>query len=657
MMIQYLELVLLSAGLSFALTPLVCRLAVAIGAVDRPGERKVHEVPIPRLGGVGVVLSGILTLVIAMHLDRVVGHIVASDLLSWTPMLIGGAIIFLVGVWDDLKPVPAWVKFFFQAVAACVPILLGIRVDRISIFGGGTLDLGILALPFTFLWIVGLTNAFNLIDGLDGLAAGLASIAAGTCAAIFILRGDPQDALFLLILVGALGGFLWYNFNPARIFLGDSGSLLIGYLLAVTSITGSQKGATALAVVIPLLVFGLPILDTVLSMIRRFVAGLRVMRPHKAPFKEKILIAKMMFEGDQGHIHHRLIALGFSHRHAVLALYAIAVGLSCMALLSVLAQYRNAGIILIAVGLATYVGIRKLGYQEVAFLRTGTLLRWYEQMTFNRRFFLGFLDLILIGSAYWISFVLKYEFLWTVDIKNWYLGAWPLVLLAQMGIFSVFGLNVGVWRAVGIGDLMRVVVAAGSAVALSCIFSLVYLPPPGVITFFCIDFVVLVALMGGARSTYRILNYVREREGLVREGVLIYGAGEGGQLLLQGLLQNPQLGLKPIGFLDDDSTLLGRTVNRLPVFGGGHHIEAILDAFAVTSVIVSSEKIDGEILIKVMRLCRERNIPILQGRFLLQPMTWDHDDLASVTSRELSHSEGQDRPETIAAPALSPLKC
>lgn len=652
MMMQYLELVLLSAALSFVLTPLVCRLAVAIGAVDRPGERKIHEVPIPRLGGVAVVLSGILTLMIAAHLDRVVGHIVDSDLLLWAPMLIGGAIIFLVGVWDDLRPVPALVKFLFQAVAACVPILLDIRIDRISIVGSGTLDLGIMSIPFTFLWIVGLTNAFNLIDGLDGLAAGLASIAAGTCAAIFILRGDPQDAMFLLLLVGALGGFLWYNFNPARIFLGDSGSLLIGYLLAVTSITGSQKGATALAVIIPLLVFGLPILDTLLSMIRRFVAGLRILKPYKAPLKEKILVAKKMFEGDQGHIHHRLIAMGLSHRHAVLALYAIAIGLSCMALLSVLAQFRNAGIILLVVGLATNVGIRKLGYQEVAFLRTGTLLRWYEQLAFNRRFFLGFLDLVLIASAYWISFFLKYEFLWTAEIKNWYLGAWPLVLLVQLGIFSVFGLNAGVWRAIGIGDLIWVVAASASSVALSCIVSLVHLPPPGAVTFFCIDFVMLAALMGGARSTYPILNYLKQREGPVRDGVLIYGAGEGGQLLLRGLLQNPKLGLKPIGFLDDDAALQGRMVNRVPVVGDGSHLDTILEDMPVSSVILSSEKIQEEPLAKVMDLCRARNIPVFQGRFLLQPMTGEQDYRPLATSIELSRAVGS---TSLESTTLSPL--
>lgn len=176
-------------------------------------------------------------------------------------------------------------------------------MKSLSFYGTGAFELGVLAVPLTFLWIVGITNAFNLIDGLDGLAAGLASIAAGTCATIFLLRGDAQDAMLLLMLLGSLIGFLRYNFNPAKIFLDDSGSLFIGYVLAVTAITGSQKGATALAVVVPLLVFGLPILDTLLSMVRRFIAGLRIIQPYEAPLRQWIIAAKRIFEADQQHIH------------------------------------------------------------------------------------------------------------------------------------------------------------------------------------------------------------------------------------------------------------------------------------------------------------------------------------------------------------------
>src|SRR5947208_9101393 len=166
---------------------------------------------------------------------------------------------------------------------------------------------------------------------------------------LFVLRGGAQDSLLLLILLGALLGCLPYNFNPASIFLGDSGSLVIGYVLSVTAITGSQKGATTLAVVTPLLVFGLPIVDTLLSMVRRFVGSLRMLEAQKTTLQEQIGRAKRMFEADQRHIHHRLLALGFSHRNAVLVLYALALALASLALLLVLAHFRTAGIILLAI--------------------------------------------------------------------------------------------------------------------------------------------------------------------------------------------------------------------------------------------------------------------------------------------------------------------
>ena len=310
--------------------------------------------------------------------------------------------------------------------------MFGIQVEQVTLFGGSSISLGVLAFPLTFFWIVGITNAFNLVDGLDGLAAGLAIIAAGSCAAIFFLIGDTQSAQILLILLGALLGFLPYNFNPATIFLGDSGSLVVGYVLAVTAVTSSARAAHALAVLIPLLIFGIPIIDTLLSMTRRFMGSLQMLRAPRTRLKERILCAKYMFAADKRHIHHRLLALGFSHRNAVLMLYALALGLSGLAFLSVLAQYRNSGVILLAVGLATYIGVHKLGYDEITFLRTGTLLRWYEQVQFNRRFFLGFIDIVLITLAYGITFLLKYDTAWTRELKVWYGNAFPFVLIIQL---------------------------------------------------------------------------------------------------------------------------------------------------------------------------------------------------------------------------------
>lgn len=617
-MLKYLLLFFTSFCASLALTPAVRLLALGIGAVDKPGERKIHSEPMPRFGGVSVVLSAVLAFGIAAALGGLGDLFLPVDFAAWLPVLLGGAIVFLGGVWDDIRPLSAGTKVLFQTAAALTAIGLGVRIEQLYFFGTGTWELGGLAIPVTFLWIVGITNAFNLVDGLDGLAVGLASIAAGTCAAIFLLRGDAQNAMLLVILMGALLGFLHYNFNPARIFLGDSGSLTIGYVLGVAAISSSQKGATALAVVVPLLVFGLPIMDTLLAMGRRFVGGLKMLQPYKAPLKHSILAVKRMFQADQAHIHHRLLAIGFSHRNAVLVLYAVALGLSCMALLSVMAQYRNAGIILISIGLATYIGIRKLGYEEISFLRTGTLLRWYEQLAFNRLFFLGFLDMVLIAMAFWGSFILKYEWHWTSEMKEWYLSTFPLVLVIQLVVFTLFGLYRGVWRAASIADLIPVVFAVSSGAALSYAVVQVSIPPQGTLAFFWIDLLLLGSLMAGSRNVYRILDHIWHREREARAGALIYGAGRGGQLVLRELLQNSNIGLWPLGFLDDAPSLQDRSVNRVPVLGDSQDLTAILQTYPVASLIVSSDKIQKERLGHVLTVCKQCRVSVFQGRLRLE---------------------------------------
>lgn len=307
----YLGLLLLAAGLAAALTPLVRALGRYWGLFDAPGERKIHTVSVPRVGGVGVTLAAVLALAIVTAL----GWASVADVAGWLPALLGVVIVFGVGLRDDLKPVRPVVKLAFQTLAALVAVAMGVSINHIT-FSGTTYQLGVLTGPVTIIWIVGLTNAFNLMDGLDGLATGLAIIAAATCAAVSITRGDTQGGLLLVALLGALCGFLPYNFNPATIFLGDSGSLVVGHVLAVTAINGWQKGATALAVAVPLLIFALPISETVISVMRRTRgAGLRA-----------------VFSADQQHIHYRLIGLGLSHRSAVLLLYVVSLALALLAL-------------------------------------------------------------------------------------------------------------------------------------------------------------------------------------------------------------------------------------------------------------------------------------------------------------------------------------
>ena len=318
-----------SAILSLALTPLVARLAWRLGAVDLPAARKLHRAPVPRLGGVAVAVAAMLTTAGSMVVDLFLGRPPAVDLRTWAALLIGGGCVLAVGIRDDVRPVAPLVKLGVQIVAALAVVVIGVRVENITLFGT-TSWLGALAIPVTVAWVVLLTNAFNLMDGLDGLATGLAIIAAITSGTLLILRGDTQGAMAIAVLLGALCGFLPYNVGPATIFLGDSGSLLVGYALAVTAITGVQKSATSLAVAVPLLIFALPIAETVMSAARRLLTP--TVAASGRPLTDVGRRLHHVLEADRAHIHHRLLDRGLSQRNVVLLLYAVSVFLSLLAL-------------------------------------------------------------------------------------------------------------------------------------------------------------------------------------------------------------------------------------------------------------------------------------------------------------------------------------
>lgn len=319
-MALYLTLILAGTAFGLILTPLVGRSAVALGLVDAPGGRKVHSVSVPRLGGVAVVTAAALTLFVVEPLvgGPSIGHAVR-------PILVGAAMVFAIGLLDDLRPLSPWPKLLVQIAAALVVMQAGLLVQRVTI-GGQTWELGIWSWPITVMWIVGVTNAFNLIDGLDGLAAGISAIAGATCATILIARGHVPEALLVISLVGATLGFLVYNFAPASIFLGDGGSLPVGFVLATTAITGWQKGATALAAGVPLLIFALPIADATAALARRIFRVRDDARPSLASTVRHIV------EPDRDHIHHRLMRLGLSPRITVIVLYTFTLVFSALAL-------------------------------------------------------------------------------------------------------------------------------------------------------------------------------------------------------------------------------------------------------------------------------------------------------------------------------------
>jgi UDP-GlcNAc:undecaprenyl-phosphate GlcNAc-1-phosphate transferase len=319
----YLTVLAAATVLSLLFTPLLTSAALALGLVDAPGGRKVHSVAVPRVGGVALVLAAGLALFATWWLNR--GDSAFPSLVPLVPILIGAGLIFAVGVIDDLRALPVWPRLTIQVLAAGIAMSSGLLIERITI-SGETWPLGLLAWPVTLAWIVGLTNAFNFIDGIDGLAAGIAVIAGATGTAILIGRNHAPEALLLAAIVGAAQGFLVYNLPPASIFLGDAGSLTFGFVLATTAITGWQKGATALAAGVPLLVFALPLADATSAVIRRS------RRRTHGPRASVTTVLRQLVEPDRDHIHHRLTRRGWSARRTLLVLYGITLLLSGLAL-------------------------------------------------------------------------------------------------------------------------------------------------------------------------------------------------------------------------------------------------------------------------------------------------------------------------------------
>jgi UDP-GlcNAc:undecaprenyl-phosphate GlcNAc-1-phosphate transferase len=312
------------------LTPFIARTAVRVDILDRPGGRKLHTSAVPRLGGVAVALGLAVALGVSVVADA--HHAVGSgaQLTGLLPIIAGGVLVFAAGLWDDVDPRSPMFKLAVELTASVIVVGAGISMTRVTFFGT-TYVLGWMGPVLTVLWILVITNAFNLIDGLDGLAGGLVAIAGATCATVLIARGEEAAARMLVALVGSVIGFLAYNIPPARIFLGDSGSLLAGFLLSVTAITGQQKGATTLAAGVPLLIFALPLAEAFATVLRRLVAGQRGSAPG-VWFRVRAL--GEIFSPDSGHLHHRLRRAGLPPRAIVLLLYGLACIFSVVALAS-----------------------------------------------------------------------------------------------------------------------------------------------------------------------------------------------------------------------------------------------------------------------------------------------------------------------------------
>lgn len=324
---------LLAALISYILTPYIKTLAFKIGAIDKPDNRKVHKKIMPRLGGLAIYIAFML-------------GVVASLELTWdiVGILVGATVIVAVGVLDDKYQLPAKVKLMGQIVAACVLVAFDIRIEWLNNPFGGYFYVDYwLSVPMTIFWVVSFTNVVNLIDGLDGLAAGVSAIASVTVILVAVQQGYYHIAIMTAALAGGIIGFIRYNFNPATIFMGDTGSMFIGYLLAAISVYGSVKTAATIALIVPAIALGLPIMDTAFAIMRRYTNG----RP--------------IFQPDKGHLHHRLLAMGMNQKQAVLLMYAITAVLGIAAVLWAEVDGFYAALIIAVIITAVAVGAKKIG--------------------------------------------------------------------------------------------------------------------------------------------------------------------------------------------------------------------------------------------------------------------------------------------------------
>ncbi len=595
--------------LSLILTPFVIRFANYIGAIDKPDERKIHKSPIPRMGGLAPFISFISTVSIIYFLSPVSKLTTYMSSWNWMMAAFSLFIILLLGICDDIWILKPGQKFFVQLVAGTLVYFAGFRFSSFNLpFSTSAIELGFFSYPLTVIWVIGITNAFNLIDGLDGLASGIAAISCMTVAAIAILHHDITITIISIALAGSLIGFLKYNFNPAKIFLGDSGSLFLGFILAFLSLQSSTKGSTAFSILIPILALGVPVLDTLMAMLRRMLKWFLPEQKLKSSAFGKL---HSMFLPDRRHIHHQLLAQGLSQREAVMVLYFVSLAFGACAFL-ITAGSINSSFIIIGVGIFAASAARKLGYKEMSVIKNGILLRVYCFTFLKHSIIQIFIDSISVFVAFFIS-------VWLITPANLFQQglryfAFSMVVIGAIQLFAFVlgGLYKHTTPLLGLGDFIQIAKSALIAILITA----------GILNFFpllslssyltvviLLDFYFLVTFIAGSRITFHTLNYIFNKESNNGKRILIYGADSKGLIALQALL-NYREEINPVGFLDDDPNLEGKYLNGYRIFGSHWCLEGLLRKNNIDEIIVANESINLNVYGRIKKIAGRFNIPI-----------------------------------------------
>jgi len=581
----------LSTGLF--LIPWIRRFSFRMGQIVKPREDRWHRQATPTLGGIAIYLSFVTGLLVTAAINKSWGEI------RWE-LLIPSSLVFLLGLYDDLKQITPPAKLLGQILTAALAVYLGYSTHFFTPKIANSVVAQIPNIILTFIWLVGLTNAINLIDNMDGLAGGVSLITTGFLGYFFWKGGDTGFFPLVVALAGSLLSFLVYNMPPASIFMGDSGSLFLGFTLAILAIARQPQASNVFAVMgVPTLLFMLPILDTTLVTVTRLLRG-------QSPA-----------QGGRDHTSHRLVAFGLSERQTLFVLFSIALASGIVAIgIETLDYWLSLALVPILVIslalLAAYLGRLKVVVTSQP-TRAGAISRLMFELTYKRRTFEIVLDFFVIGIAYYLSFWTNFGLSLNQGGLEIFLRSLPIAFGGAYISFFFFGVYRGMWRYIGVDDLIRYIKATIGSVVLVALGD--YLLDthidfsPAIFILFA---VFLFLGLAASRSSFKVLDQIYGHQSrLKEERVLIIGAGDSGEMAVRWILMNPQFGYHPIGFLDDDLLNAGREIHGIGILGGIDQLESLLGEKQIDGVLLTTEEgFTADQAAQIVTTCRS------QGRWV-----------------------------------------
>ena len=587
-MIDHLwQLLLLSFGVSLGLVPICRAVSTRLGYVAKPREDRWHKRPVALFGGVGIGLSLLMVSLVSG---------VATEI---PVLIICSMAMFAVGFSDDILSLKPSTKLVAQIALASVLLFFNYRLNW---FESMTLDMAC-----TLVWVVGLTNAFNLLDNMDGLCAGVALIAATSLAGGLLQAAapgtSPAEVRMLVILIGATGGFLVYNFHPASIFMGDSGSLLLGFAVSAATLTTQANNLARPDVIsivaVPVLVLLIPIFDTSLVTMSRILSG------------------RSAAQGGRDHSSHRLVAIGLSERNAVAVLWLLAatggiIGVWLDYLHQGWASLAAAGFVIVMVLFAVYLFSIRVYEEGDTRVEQGALTPLLVDLVYKRRVAEVVLDLLIASACYYAAYRLRFE-----DpedfMKNFgnFTSSFPLVIGVQMVAFFVVGVYRGVWRHFGMNDALVITRGIFFGALTSQLFILyVYRFFSYSRTVFAIYAGLLLISMTLARASLRLAGEFIQRQRQSGRRVAIYGADDGGTLALSQLSRREDEFMRVLGFVDDDPRRAGARIGGYPVIGNFRALEVLINTRSVDLVVIASQQVTPERVHNLQALCRANAVSL-----------------------------------------------